>query len=578
MFLICSLFFSSLLMTKMATNNSTTRVKKFFELTFLALLVIVFCVLRLYNSGYSVWTFHTINRTKETNPRDLKLTNQTSKFTTTSKPDLKIPWRYHSDDDGFVFPRDENYLTSSNPHLTSFSGYLTYEPIQRSLTRQLLQFENAVIFAYFLKRILIVPPIILIKENKTIEIPVSTIIDFDLLSTMVRLVEMPTNYKELLNIRTTYEVCQDPRLGFWLDYIPSPENINSWRTLKQQLFSPLKLRFDYHNQTNYWCPGTEKYFDRWGPPLQIKALYRGVLTELYERSEDLIMFQSSTLDTSDTRFFDRKRVRTAQEILLFYIRFSSRITRYTKHLADVLGYGYIAILANGISNRNTNLNQYLVDSLRKFNTTSMTVFIVSGRVKKTAFQGLRDAGYNLVFADQFTERIKKWSLRKEISHVFSLLLCAYAAHFIGFPGTPDLYFVEHLRLQDVKIVDGLVAEKINVKWAKHTTKRKADDRKIFQKRPSLKPLVKQSNTKKEKQKISASDLASDAMKSTITSSKIQQSKIGTHHKIKQNNRHSSFFKDGKLYNIACTFCNYVTYVTGQNGCPTMKVQCSSNKL
>ena len=373
---------------KMMANNSTTRVKKIFELTFLALLVIVFCILRLYNSGYTVWTFNVINKTKESNPRDLKLTNQTSKITTTLKADLKIPWRYHSDDDGFVFPRHEKYLTSSNPHLTSFTGYLTYEPIQRSLTRQLLQFENAVVFAYFLKRILIVPPIILIKQNKKIEITVSSIIDFDLLSTMVHLVETPTNYQKILSIKTSYKVCQDPRLGFWLDYIPSPENIDSWRTLKQQLFSPLKLRFDYHNQTNYWCPGTEKYFDRWGPPLQIKALYRGILTELYERSEDLILFQSSTLDTSDTRFFDKKRVRTAQEILLFYIRFSRKITRYTKHLADVLGNGYIAILANGITDRNSNLNQFLLDSLHKFNSTSKTVFIVSGKVKKTAFQGL----------------------------------------------------------------------------------------------------------------------------------------------------------------------------------------------
>ena len=526
--------------------------KKFLELFLCLTLVIAFYVLRLNNKTYD----HKSNSPDDKKRNFFNNTRKNSISTATPAPDLKIPWRYHSNNDGFAFPREVSEI------------YLTYEPINRSLTRQLLQFENAVVFAYFLQRVLIVPPITLLKgDNKTIKIAMSSLINFDLLSTKVRLVEMSmrinyTKAKERLSIKTTYEVCQDPRLGFWLDYIPSVENINSWRTLKQQLFSPLKLRFDYHNRTEYWCPGTENYFARWGPPLQIKALYRGMITELFRRKEDLIVFQSSTLDTTETRFFDRDRVRTAQEILLYYIRFSKRITRLTKQLTHVLGKGYIAILANGLSANATNgLNSFLVDNLKKKKTLSKTLFIVSGSLPKFTFRHLRNNGYRLVFADTFIESIRSWSSKnKELSHIFSLLLCAYANHFIGFPGTSDLYFIEHLRLQDVKVLDGLVAENINVKWAKHTVKKRADDKKVLQN------LLSHPKPSSDKETSKTKDL--------LKSRSIFNESVPVHPIKKPGNRDVKITKDSQLNSIACTFCNYISYVTGKRVCPTMKMACS----
>ena len=521
------------------------RMKKLLEFILIIFLLFLFYGLRRYNNE---------NHSTTTTVLHSKYTNDTGKKkpipvpVSTELPDLKLPWRYHSNDDGFVFPRDD-----------VSEIYLTYEAINRSLTRQLLQFENAVVFAYFLQRTLIVPPITLLKDdNKTVNIAMSSIINFDLLSTKIRLVELPLSAskkhakaaKEQLSLNTTYEVCQDPRLGFWLDYVPSVENINSWRTLKQQLFSPLKLRFNYHNRTEYWCPGTENYFARWGPPLQIKALYRGLITELYERNEDLIVFQSSTLDTTETRFFDRERVKRAQEILLYYIRFSKKITRLTRQLTHILGKGYIAILANGLEQNSTNgLTNFLLENLKKKSAYSKTLLIVSGSLPKSTFKELQLQGYRLIFADLFIESIRSWSPKnKELSHIFSLLLCAYANHFVGFPGTSDLYFIEHLRLQDVKVLDGLVAEKINVKWAIHTVKKKADDKKILQ-RPSKSIITNRKG----------------ALKAILRN--------GTAITVKSKHRliNKDAIKETHLNSITCTFCNYISYVTGKHLCPTIQL-------
>ena len=526
--------------------------KKFVELILAIIMLVIFYGLRRYNNQSDLQKTSTTLHTKQNNTTDKKMPLAVA--TVTQIPDLKLPWRYHSNEDGFVFPRAADSET-----------YLTYEPINRSLTRQLLQFENAVVFAYFLQRALIVPPITLLKsDNKTVSIAMSSIINFDLLSTKIRLVELPLSEsapgirhakaaKEQLSLNTTYEVCQDPRLGFWLDYIPSVENINSWRTLKQQLFSPLKLRFDYHSRTEYWCPGTENYFARWGPPLQIKALYRGLISELYGRTEDLIVFQSSTLDTTETRFFDRDRVRRAQEILLYYIRFSKKITRVTRQLTHLLGKGYIAILVNGLNMNSTNgLTNFLLENLKKKDTHSRSLFIVSGSLPKSTFKELEYQGYRLVFADLFIESIRSWSPKnKELSHIFSLLLCAYANHFIGFPGTSDLYFIEHLRLQDVKVLDGLVAERINVKWAVHTVKKKADDNKVLQR-----PL---------KSKIADKKMALKTILRNRTVFTVQPK----HGPV---NKHVT--KDARLNSITCTFCNYISYVTGKHVCPTMQIICS----
>lgn len=513
----------------------------------IGVLLVTFITLRLHNTGII-----DLRLRKPT----VKLTTRNIKATTpTNKTPLRIPWRFHIEEDGFVFPPTDNK-----------ERFITYERLNGSWTKQLLQFENANVFAYLLKRTLLVPPLFpykssmvnnLTDKSKDNNFYMSEVIDFDLLSSMIKLGEIDTTQVDNIKLMKRYTVCHDPRLGFWLDYIPSVENIQTWRLLKEQYFSPLKLNLN-GLERQYICPGTENYIDRWGPPLHVKALYRGILTELYKRNEDLIYFQGDTLDTTHIRFFDKQRAQKAQELLLFYIRFSKKITKTTKRLARLLDYGYIAVLANHVvgSKDDGSISTFIANEAERHSlkNASRNVLIVSKSNQHHLFTNLQQRGFNLVFAETFIEnnlpKRARAFLRDKI-HLLSLLLCAYATKFIGLPGTSDLYFVEHLRLQDTTLIDGLVTDKVSVRWAKHTTRDKADERKVL-----LRTTKPPAPEKRMVHELSAAQRAQ---------------------KIAQMKQKVTFRKPVKkldrLNNIACIFCNYIRYVTGLHGCPNMKHIC-----
>ena len=515
-------------------------------------LIILFIVLRLHNTGIIDL------RLRKINPKKFERNTRRSVTTTPTVP-LKVPWRFHIEEDGFVFPQMDNK-----------ERFLTYEQLNGSWTKQILQFENANVFAYLLKRTLLVPPLLPYKTsiynitdyNKVDSFSMSEIIDFDLLSSMVKLGEVNSRITNEIKIMDKYSVCHDPRLGFWVDYIPSVENIQTWRILKEQYFYPLKLNLN-GLEREYVCPGTENYADRWGPPLRVKALYRGILTELNKRKEELIYFQGDTLDTTHIRFFNKQRAKKAQELLLFYIRFSKDVTKQTKRFANLLGFGYTAILANHISDTN-GISTYISNEVRRLNisNTSMNVLVVSKSSHKPLFDVLSRLGYNLIFAEEFIRR--NALLAEEVSfvmdkvHILSLLLCAYATHFIGLPGTSDLYFVEHLRLQDVGMTDGLVTDKVSVRWAKHTTRDKADERKILIKTTESSKLdkIRTAATIRNFTKIIPVNVTNKKVKILMKKVILKPKK-----------------KLDRLNSMVCSFCNYVRHVTGQHGCPSMKQIC-----
>lgn len=334
----------------------------------ISMMVIVYSLAKLFNVVYIDFNIFasTLQTTDGNSISVISLQKgPISKTIRTTRPptDVKIPWRFNAEEDGFIFPAARLILTEEK--------YITYDPVNRTIEKQILQFENAVVFANLLQRTLIVPPLIISGDNGDVfRMAMSDIVNFALLSRVVKVLEMTSDHNaSFFQGKSVYSVCQDPFLGFWLDYIPSTENIHAWRLLKQQYFSPAKVKFLDHEDTNYGCPGTEKYFDRWGPPLRVKPLYRGILTELNHRKEQIISFRKSTLDTLQTRFFDKKRVKLAQEILLFYIRFSKPIILNAKMLAKLLGYGYTAIVAGRLGRESKeSIGQYVQRELSKLKT------------------------------------------------------------------------------------------------------------------------------------------------------------------------------------------------------------------
>ena len=484
----------------------------------------------------------------------------------TSVATQNIPWRFTAEQDGFVLPLYDTQNEKKNK-------FIMYDPLNIPITRQILQFQIAVIFADMLERTLLVPPIITLSQyNETLHIPMSAAIDFKLLSKAVQIKELLPHKTDWFREKTVYEVCHDPRLGYWLDYIPSTENIQAWKLLKQQQFVPLKLRFLNNVDTPYGCAGTEQYFGRWGPPLKVKPLYRGILTELWERNEDIIAFKQSTFDTSYTRFFNKNRVKKAQKIILFFFHFSEEITEHSKRVATSLGPGYIAISATAFtSSTSFDQEKYIIEQIMQIETTSKNIFVMIGsNTSRKIFQPIINLGYNVTFNDVIdgwwntnsvppAEEILPPYLK---NYFTSLLLCIYADHFIHLKATSDLHFIKHLRIQDKHMSDGLVWNDINLKWIKHTVINKADDKKILKKNFQNKPKSDVAFTATQlKNKTTFIPSLFHLVMNNFTSQKFS---------IKEARRKTLSKKHALSINretiLACTFCSYIKALTGDDAC------------
>ena len=477
----------------------------------------------------------------------VKLVNYPQKWK--KKANVKIPWRFQIEDDGFVFPKSDQV-----------EKYVTYQPLHTSWTKQILEFENAIIFAYLLQRTLLVPPLLSHKlgnYNLSSEYPISRIIDFRTLSRTVPLKQVSMQQLNNIGNMSVYRVCHDYRLGFWLDYIPAVEDIQMWRQLRAQQFSVVPFNIEA-SEVDLMCPGTFQYRDRWGPPMKIKPQYRGILTELYDRNEDIIYFEGDTLNTKDLRFFDKHRTKKMQEILIFHIRFSHELNRNILKLMKLLGRSYNAILSGPIDN-DTDITGYLVNEAEKrmFYSTSKVIVVVCEKKDEQKFQILSREGFTIIFANDIVSQDNELNIEPDFTadkrKLYSILLCAYAVNFIGLPSSPHLFFVDHLRMQNVTIKDGLVTDKISVRWAKHTTRPKPDEgiinKALFNSTKEMKTTTINKKGTADNHKLKASNLKKGSGKAKIPS------------------------KRDRLDIMACMFCNYIRRITGQHGCPSMKSVC-----
>ena len=491
------------------------------------------------------------------------------------KVNIKVPWRYQLEDDGFMFPKGN--------HRDKFIAYI---PSPISWPKQLLQFENALIFAYLLDRTLLVPPLVHernaeLNSSSKAHFAMSNILDFGLLSKIVSLKETNLKYLEnISNSSNTYKICHDHRLGFWVDFIPAVENIQLWRMLRAQQFTAFPVRLD-DNEVDLMCPGTIQYGNRWGPPMKIKPIIRAIMTELYERDDDIIFFQGDTLSSKDFRFFDKSRTKTMQKILIFNVQFSNGVNLLMMQLIKYLGQTYNAVLSGPIY-RNGSIREALELRLKigRFLETSRTLLVVSRKSDEKEFTFLKKQGYRLIFKSDITKSIDTSRGREILGDLHDLcitLLCAYASKLITISGPSEEYFVEHLRLQNVSMKDGLVIDNINVRWAKHTQLPSRDERVLLARKniSRISNNLKINNTLSTKMKLNQNSTNFGINGSPVV---FNATKYGNKTSIVANTRNvtakQTFKKPkSKLDLMVCTFCLYLKRITGEHGCPTISQWC-----
>ena len=494
------------------------------------------------------------------------------------KFNIKVPWRFQLEDDGFVFPKRNRR-----------EKYIVYMPSPLTWPKQLQQFENAIIFAYLLDRTLLVPPLVQSRnESQNVtshrHFALSTILDFDLLSKIVSLRDMTFKAIEnICNSSNVYKICHDHRLGFWVDFIPAVEDIQLWRIMRSQRFTAFPIRLD-DREVDLMCPGTIQYGNRWGPPMKIKPIMRAIMTELYEREEDVILFQGDTLSTRDFRFFDKHRTKTMQKILIFNVQFSKNVNILMMQLMKYLGRKYNAILAGPIKN-NENLRKELESRLRmkRFLETSRTLLIVSRRNDEKEFNFLKELGYHLIFESEISQSIDTSGDRKILNDLHELcitLLCAYASKLETIAGPSQEYFVQHLRLQNVSMKDGLVTDNINVRWARHTQLPARDERVLLARVNASKYAIghrinaTSSNITWSKNKHDTNNRNPSTSTIAFNTTKIANNTDAMNGGKDPKKLISTKMKPGsKLDKMLCAFCLYVKRITGQHGCPTIAQWC-----
>ena len=520
------------------------------------------------------------NETTEDEQLDsIKTTNGKHEFKESIKKfNIKVPWRFQLEDDGFVFPKRNRR-----------EKYIAYMPSPMTWPKQLQQFENALIFAYLLDRTLLVPPLVQSRnesQNFTSQrqFAMSTIIDFDLLSKVVSLREVTSKaIEKVCNSSNVYKICHDHRLGFWVDFIPAVEDIQLWRIMRSQRFTAFPIRLD-DREVDLMCPGTIQYGNRWGPPMKIKPIVRAIMTELYEREEDVILFQGDTLSTRDFRFFDKLRTKTMQKILIFNVQFSKNVNILMMQLMTYLGRKYNAILAGPINN-NGSIREQLEPRLRmnRFLETSRTLLIVSRRDDEKEFHFLKELGYHLIFESEISRNIDTRGDRKVLNDLHELcitLLCAYAHKLETIAGPSQEYFVKHLRLQNVSMKDGLVTENINVRWARHT-QLPAKDERVLLARLNMSKYASGHKTNTTSRNITWSKANHDTDNRGKSTSiiAINTTKIANNTDTMNGEKDSKksisikLKPESKLDRMVCAFCLYVKRITSQHGCPTIAQWC-----
>eukprot|EP00794_Sanderia_malayensis_P006950 gene6950-7730_t len=505
---------------------------------------------------------------------------------------LKVPWRFQVEDDSFEFPKNSQRK----------ERYITFRPSALRWSKQLLQFENAVIFAYLLKRTLLVPPLLpprvktenrdntthstkdnngTVKHdrnNDTYELPLSRIVDFNALSKVIRLEDVSIGYiKSFQASNSVYKICHDFRLGFWVDYIPSVENIQTWRLLKAQQFTAFPINLQNH-ESDLMCPGTTQYSNRWGPPMRIKPILRGILTELAKKEDDLIYFEGDTLSTRDIRFFDKGRTKELQDIMVYHMRFSKEINRVLSVQLRRIRKPYNAILSGPLS-RNASIEDALKIRLKieAFKETAKIIFIACRQEDEEKFQFIRHLGYEVIFGLSVIKRSSGNSHAQytdDILRLCALILCSYATKFTHIGGSADLYYVEHLRLQNVTIIDGLLTNRINPRWAKHTTLPKNDERILLEKHSNAKMRTEKSGIllQHNRSHISVNDTLETSSGVNNTMDVKAESLNITTSTLKNKQMNKRKFKS-KLDIMVCVFCNYIKRITGEHGCPKLKPFC-----
>ncbi|KAL9951990.1 hypothetical protein ACROYT_G044754 [Oculina patagonica] len=368
--------------------------------------------------------------------------------------------------------------------------YLSYEPPVGSWSKQLQAFENAVIISKLLNRTLLVQPLASELEIKRLKrivrrtlqsdskvydfldkkftVPMSSIVDLKHLSKLVRVHSISRrqfldNFKNL----SWFDVCHRDTLGFWVDFIPSPNNHNAWKVLESQNFSPL----------SFSIPSVQPVCDNGlvikPDSYKAKPFIRGIISELSRVTEDVVYFRGGSIATRDIRFLSKKRTALAQKWTSDYIRFSRYVQEKFQRIMTKIKQPYNAVLISTqdeAGNLTSTINYRLKQMERlKFREVTTNLYIITHINDLTVFEPFRTKGYEIFLSKSLIPPGISSFVRYDVTELLGLVICKYARLYVG---SRDPYLIRRGRIHEAKKKDGLLVDHVTVRWAVHTVNRR----------------------------------------------------------------------------------------------------------
>lgn len=350
--------------------------------------------------------------------------------------------------------------------------YLSYQPPGGGWNNQRVAFENAVVLAKLLNRTLIVHPlaphqeILRLKRSRKMSagyeiynmlpkdklLPLSKVIDLKELSKLVPVKEVTSSHVEFLKKYKHFRwhrVCHNGLVGMWVDTIPKKTNEEKWKLLQRHMETNLPIYGDLPLYRRICKTEMKQYGNT-----SVRPVW-GIWNELSNRTEDMLYFSEGSLYIRELLFFDKTTVLNAHEWIMRFIRFAPDIRKRVADVLEAMGHPFNAIHVRRTDHPSSfRIKQdYWLQLLNARDAVNLTktLYIATDEEDKTWFKAFSEAGYNLYFAEDFSDQLRLGNVNlaviQDMLGLCEQLICAHADHFVGSYYSTFTMYIKRLRKQ-----------------------------------------------------------------------------------------------------------------------------------
>ncbi|KAJ7383374.1 hypothetical protein OS493_028453 [Desmophyllum pertusum] len=354
--------------------------------------------------------------------------------------------------------------------------YLSYNPPGGGWNNQRVAFENAVVLAKLLNRTLIVHPLAphpsdarksewYHKTGRTPGgyfkrdvyprdklLPLSKVIDLKVLSKLLPVKDFSSNHVEFVDKYkhlTWSRVCHNELVGIWVDAIPRKTDEEKWKLIRRVL-----TRKRLPSPIPSWKHFCELKQITDGSNVSSDSVW-GIKDELSNRTEDMLYFAEGSLYNRHFHFFDKKTVLNAHKWTMRFIHFASDIRKRGMNVLEAIGRPFNAMHVRRTDHYGSVLfNQsFWLKHLkaRKAQNLTKTLYIATDEKNQTWFRPFREAGYRLLFAEDFDKHFQFQDIDRALFEdklgLCEQFICAHADIFVGSSYSTFSVYIDRLRAQ-----------------------------------------------------------------------------------------------------------------------------------